>query len=402
MATKPATQPRWADGGGALITTPSSGAQDVGHVPNTAPAAQLFNWFWNLVYLWIAFFDAQRSDLVTRFGGATADSADGQLTNILQVREETSAFGRLTKITGVLSGGEFPAAFAVAGNGTGTIVCVGTGGKISSSANGGKSWTSRTAGSAFAGAFNSVIWTSLGGGLFVATGDGSLQTSPDGTTWTQRVTSALHYTAVASTSSLIVVVVWNGTTTYSTLTSTDGTTYTSHAQAITLSVTALAVSSSLFVCPNGAGGTTVYTSTDGVTWTVRSWGSSSTMLCTSVGYVVGSGHFVAVGSAGGTTEMQSSPDGTTWTRLRTYVSVTQIVPVYTRTAGYAICIAPVADADWVCLNGLSPSAMGFKAVHDATAGTDPQVGFSLSWIGRSSVVLFTSGSDAAFITRFIA
>lgn len=334
---------------------------------------------------------------VEQLGGvALLSTSYSQLSDTLQVRAESEALSRIEEIAAPLSGGDFPAAFAVSTAGLGTIVCVGTNGKISSSADGGRTWTARTAGSGFAGNFNSVIW-SVAAGLFIAVGDGSVQSSPDGVTWTQRVSSGLQYMVAASSASLIVVIVFDGASTYSTLTSTNGTTYNSHAQAIVLSVATLAVSAGgTFVSPKGTGGAPVYTSADGATWTAHVWGSSSTMLCTSVGYISGSGHFVAVGAAGGTLEMQSSPDGATWTRLRTASSGSG-VPVYTDVAAYTIL--KTTGVDWVCLNGLSPTGLDFKAMQD---GADPIQAFTLPWMGRSTIVLFITGGAVACRTYFIS
>lgn len=56
MSTKPATLPRWADVGGALVT-PAAGKLNVGWVPGDRPPAQYKNWlqYWN--YKWIEYLN---------------------------------------------------------------------------------------------------------------------------------------------------------------------------------------------------------------------------------------------------------------------------------------------------------------------------------------------------------
>jgi hypothetical protein len=61
MATKPSTEPRWADAQtdpDAVTTTPTSGEQDQGWHDDEIPTAGVFNWFFNLVYQWIAYVNA--------------------------------------------------------------------------------------------------------------------------------------------------------------------------------------------------------------------------------------------------------------------------------------------------------------------------------------------------------
>lgn len=52
---KPATTPRWADVGGAIVE-PAAGKKDIGWIAEKPPH-QTFNWWQNLVYQWIKWID---------------------------------------------------------------------------------------------------------------------------------------------------------------------------------------------------------------------------------------------------------------------------------------------------------------------------------------------------------
>lgn len=54
---KPVSLPRWATGGGAVITDPPSGNKDTGWTLNQVPPSSWFNWYMNLVYLWTQYLD---------------------------------------------------------------------------------------------------------------------------------------------------------------------------------------------------------------------------------------------------------------------------------------------------------------------------------------------------------
>ena len=57
MATKPASLPEWASGGGAVITEPTSGEKQDGAVSGEFARAEHINWALNLIYLWLAYLD---------------------------------------------------------------------------------------------------------------------------------------------------------------------------------------------------------------------------------------------------------------------------------------------------------------------------------------------------------
>ncbi len=73
IGDKPASQPQWADGGSAQITEPSSGKKTLGWVKEK-PSFAFFNWFWNLVYQWIAWAKKYGEEHV-HDGGSTDWSA---------------------------------------------------------------------------------------------------------------------------------------------------------------------------------------------------------------------------------------------------------------------------------------------------------------------------------------
>lgn len=68
MSDKPTTLPRWANGGGAKVATPSSGKQDIGWDTQEKPPAQWFNWLLLNIYLWLLWISdgyLTRNDLTT-------------------------------------------------------------------------------------------------------------------------------------------------------------------------------------------------------------------------------------------------------------------------------------------------------------------------------------------------
>lgn len=173
-ALKPATRPRWATSG--LISTPSSGAQDSGHIAHTALAAQLLNWFWNLVYQWIAYFDDLTQPALNAILRPSAKIVWG--ADDLQAVAIRAADGRL--------------------------VGVGQGGLIRSSDDGGTTWTTRAAGShsgggAYAGDFTDVLHD-VTTGFWIAAGAASIQISSTGiSSWTE------HEVPLSAVSSMVRV-----------------------------------------------------------------------------------------------------------------------------------------------------------------------------------------------------
>jgi len=145
-------------------------------------------------------------------------------------------------------------------------------------------------------------------GLFVAVGDnGTILTSPDGTTWTQRTSTPgpfgarVHFYDVTYGNGLFVTVGGdNGTI----LTSPDGTTWAKRNSGTSNDLYGLTYGNGLFVAVGDNG--TILTSPDGTTWAKRNSGTSEEFL----GVTYGNGIFLTIGLDG---NILISPDGTTWT-----------------------------------------------------------------------------------------
>jgi photosystem II stability/assembly factor-like uncharacterized protein len=145
-------------------------------------------------------------------------------------------------------------------------------------------------------------------GLFVAVGDnGTILTSPDGTTWTQRTSppspfgARVHLYDVTYGNGLFVAVGGdNGTI----LTSPDGTTWAKRNSGTSNDLYGLTYGNGLFVAVGDNG--TILTSPDGSTWAKRNSGTSEEFL----GVTYGNGIFLTIGLDG---NILISPDGTTWT-----------------------------------------------------------------------------------------
>lgn len=73
IGDKPADLPEWASGGSAQIEEPSEAKKDLGWVKEKPPF-KWFNWFWNLVYQWVAFVQNYSANHV-HDGGVTDLSA---------------------------------------------------------------------------------------------------------------------------------------------------------------------------------------------------------------------------------------------------------------------------------------------------------------------------------------
>lgn len=259
---KPSSLPRWATDGAAQITVPSSGAQDIGHAPDTALTAQLLNWFWNLVYLWIAWFDMAKTNIDTNNALIEINAILGPATTI------------------ATGGGTQLKAFAMSLS-SGRIVGVGVGGAIKTSDNLGVSWTSRTADASYSGDFNDVVYD-VTNGVFIACGTaGEIQTSPDGVTWTQRTSNAsgLSLISLATDQGMTVAfAISGGVFVRSTNAATwvAGTPLNSGVwEAISVTKRKSAGLWAVVGAPTGAADRTksLYTSTDGSTWSVVSLAS---------------------------------------------------------------------------------------------------------------------------------
>lgn len=310
----PSELPRWATAGGAQITHPSSGFQDLGYEPNTPAGAGVRNWLDNLAYQWINWLNGQDVANTAAHATLTADAlalqtrvqAHHEINGALKLVEPVTVFSSPNSITGVES------------NGAGRIVAVGLGGNIATSDDLGTTWTARTSGTAFA--LNDVYWE-FGSSLFVACGDlGAIRTSPDGVTWTPRtsgVTDTLSLMA-AGPSSTILVGGDQGQVIYST-------NITSGYTAAPISgATGVVTSFNVFgtrITVTVTGGSTtrdtcVYTTTNmGATWTPVTLGVlSSTQRIVDIKALSTVLHGLVVDTVSGAKSFVSSADhGLTWT-----------------------------------------------------------------------------------------
>jgi prepilin-type N-terminal cleavage/methylation domain-containing protein len=162
-------------------------------------------------------------------------------------------------------------------------------------------WTSRTATTGY--------WMSVeyGGGLFVATGDTAIMTSPDGVTWTARTSpTSEEWWDVTYGGGTWVAVGYGGRV----MSSSNGFDWTQRG-APSNDYYSVTYGNGLFVAVSEGGGTSqIITSPDGTTWTSRT--SPISLRWHAVAY--GNGLFVAVARTGdGTNQVMTSPDGFTWT-----------------------------------------------------------------------------------------
>jgi len=356
------------------------------------------------------------SRAVETVGAVALDGANyGQLADAIlagiQARREQEVM--LSLPAGFVSHGS-GAWMDAATDGAGKIVIVGSSGKVSTAGFETGSFTARTPAASFAGGFTRVIWVaSLG--LFVATGAGpsnagTIQTSPDGVTWTQR-SSAMAFYWVVNLGGTLVAYGYDGTTNYS-YTSTNGTGWTQHALAVALSRNgAASASASMLVCGGGGFGTStsVYSSTDGITFTARTLGSSDDMTTYSLAYC-SAGFFVAAGrdSTDADAIVQVSTNGTTWTRAvritgansTSYAPLALASAVAVHVVSWPAAASSSLGEHTITLRGAALSGTGFYTSSGThTPGAQAQI---LKWHGRRSVVFVPSASgfyvSSAFLT----
>jgi hypothetical protein len=113
--------------------------------------------------------------------------------------------------------------------------------------------------------------------LYVSVGEsGTILTSPDGTTWTERTSGTSDYLiGVTYGNGLFVIVGYSGTI----LTSSDGTTWTertSGTSQYTVNLYRVTYGNNTFVTVGYSG--TILTSTDGTSWTSRTSGTPNTLV----------------------------------------------------------------------------------------------------------------------------
>jgi hypothetical protein len=270
------------------------------------------------------------------------------------------------------------AALAAAACGDTTFVTVGSSANntaaILTSPNG-TTWAQRVSGTT----------TKLGGitydnALFVAVGDGgTLLTSPDGWTWTGRTsgTSANLFGVAHSANGLLVAVGDSGTV----VTSSDGVHWASQSSGSSVSLKSLVYGQGLFVALSPAASSTILTSADGTNWTVRLSNTGNNDYLN--GVASGNGRFVAAG--GGTYSIIArSYTGLSWTEV--------IGPWSTRLGsiafGNGVFVAPVGD-------GVLTTTDGTNWFHQTLGYNPGLVTYDLCFaaVATGAVGLSTNGTN---------
>lgn len=223
--------------------------------------------------------------------------------------------------------------------GKGLFVAVAADGSVATSPNG-LTWTERTP----AAANN---WTSIcfGGGQFVAVsrfGTNRVMTSPDGITWTSRTSAdeASTWTSVCYSPELDLYVAVANSGTNRVMTSPDGVTWTARTAAEANNWTSVYEGNGLYVAVANNGTNRIMTSSDGITWTARTY-SNAHITDSWLNVRFGMGVFISVAGSG-TNRIMTSPDGITWTSRSTPT------PTY-----YSLSCVVYGNATFLAVNGNS-------------------------------------------------
>jgi uncharacterized phage protein (TIGR02218 family) len=231
----------------------------------------------------------------------TTQSSDGPSGNWVRLPLETRLHELATATWGQVTGLDNGLA-AVASDGAGTIVAVGTN-VCTISTDDGRTWASQTIGT---GVWRAVVWADWLS-LFVAVGDGTIcKTSPTGVTWTTQTITSGDFKAITVTDTTLVAV---GASCAAT--STNATSWTDRTAAIpagTYVAAACNTTDGVVV----AIGTDLCASstTNGTSWTARTMATGA-WAGAAFGLVGGeTGLFLAAGGSGAIAT--GSRDGQTW------------------------------------------------------------------------------------------
>ena len=164
------------------------------------------------------------------------------------------------------------------------------------------------------GSFNGIVWADNLNIFVIVGANGTIMTSPDGTTWTSR-TSGVSNNLISVTYSkelnLFIAVGVSGTI----LTSPDGENWTSRTSGVSAQLRDVVYSDelNLFVVIGFSG--TILTSLDGTTWTSRTSGVSTYLY--GISYSDSLNLFIV---SGYNSTILTSPDGMTWTSVSMGIS----------------------------------------------------------------------------------
>lgn len=279
---------------GGVSVEPSGGQKSAGFFAGDRPPAQWANWELQTIDGWLKYLDQNQGNerrAVDALLNWSANQAYGASVNLVK--------------------------FAY---GAGLIIGVGDAGKIYSSADGGRTWASRTAGSSYASSFRDILFSQTLNGWIAVGFDGEIQTAAAaGVTWTRRQTGgghlhavaedfAGHYVAVGAQANALVS---TGATSWTTGGALPGTPYTQ-----------LVYASGHFVAggDTAAVATSLATSVSGASWAAINIGLETIeSLTTDVAHVtiVADGRLTSASSTSGR-KIYSSSNGTSFTARLTY------------------------------------------------------------------------------------
>jgi hypothetical protein len=352
--TRPAKLPTWPSSG-ANVLEPPTAKKAAGWLPGEAPSPEYMNWLQGVANDWLTWLDVGK--------------LDGDAQN---ARSETNALLAMgPAITTVDSSQLLAFAMQSFTRNSSVIVGVGYSGKIRSSSDFGATWTARTPGSSYAGDFYDVCYDYTHH-VFIAVGNGEIQTSPDGTTWTRRLTGGVAMVSVRTDDSGVTIAL--SATHGSTFTSTNGgTSWTTNAQfsgGVFLGGGVVKNGSSWYAYGQGNENPTLTDPTtalwisadNGATWTVVNLLGSPMAAAERIidmqlrggvpaGGTAANGGMVALllNISTGAYSVMCSPDGTTWTRT--------LVADATGSANYALAVG------WfgLALVSLTPGKQGYTS-----------------------------------------
>jgi hypothetical protein len=294
--------------------------------------------------------------------GVSLSSSDlGQLSQILIGRDELSALCDLRVWD---SGGGSQLNCAAANADGSIIVIVGTNGKIYTTSLGSTTLTEQTSagGGAFAGTWNVVRWN---GTAFIAAGDsGTIQTSPDGVTWTSRASG-----------------------TASTL--------------LDLAVSASGDGS--VIATTSSGGLTLFSSNSGATWTLRTVINGGTFNANAITSAAVSGSTVWV--IGGPnadrahTLYYSTNNGSTWTAIdltSLILSTDRVISVGVRSLASAMRFVAYVQATDDSAKGIfSLNGVAWFTLFSTSDAVIRRMG-----VGRASLAMIRNTADSStLVTR---
>ncbi|MBT9546285.1 MAG: IPT/TIG domain-containing protein [Candidatus Sericytochromatia bacterium] len=267
------------------------------------------------------------------------------------------------------------------GYGNGLYVAAGNSGRIETSPNG-TEWTNMAS-----SGYNTPEDVGFGNGLYLMVGGdgtgnaGVIYSSSDANAWTQRTTS-VNKTLLAQAygAGTHVVVGKEGVI----ASSPDGITWTNRTSGITTDLNEVIFANGKFVAVGADG--KVLISTDGSTWTNNTITGNPTLNGVSYGASV----YVAVGASG---QIFTSPDGSTWTSRTSTTSVTLKAVTFGDSKFVAIGTDEAVQSSdgitWTSPSPLSLFAGPFNLVDIATNGESIVAVQSNS--GRPGQFIFTKG-----------